>query len=189
VFLHSLRATAVTAAVLTVAWVGVAVGINSQLPSGEEPEDLYAGTSATHWKRTIPVRAQRLNPCTGDVVAIDASLSLDVIAVVEGEDAQVSVTALLSNVGLTTGSTPIVQVREQFGFYAPLYGDPTTVRQLRTQLTGQSMPVEMVVALQHRVGDTDKLIVEPYFLWLNCMADPDELSQSVLPRPIDPPHD
>jgi hypothetical protein len=176
----------VTVVVLSVAWVGVALGINSQLPSGEDPEDRYIGSGAIHRKRTLPVRAQRLNPCTGEVVALDASLSLDVIARAEGESAQVSVSAQLTNVAGDDTSVKIQPVREQFGFSAPLYGDPTPVRQLRTELAGQTYPVELVVALQHRVGDSDDLIVEPYFLWLTCIADPAEVSQTTVPGTVQP---
>jgi hypothetical protein len=162
---------------LVVAWVGVALGISSQLPSGDEPSERGPASGVRRWQATLPIRINKVNPCTGDPLVLEATLSLELTAVLEAvpeeESAQVAVDAILVSGGSGTGLAQLVPIRERFGYHAPLYGPSSHVHELRARLAGQPRSSDLVVALQHRAGRAEQVVLEPYGVWLACTSDPD----------------
>jgi hypothetical protein len=99
---------------------------------------------------------------------IDATLSLDIKARVEGEDAQVIVMAALASTPSPNAPDSIAPVRDHFGFFAPLYGQHSHVHDVRAPLMGQTVPAELVVGVQQGVDAAGQLSITPGQIRVVC---------------------
>lgn len=165
---HALSEWALGLTMLTGAWLGVAATIGLQLPQRPPPDEriMIEGTQA--WRTSHQVRIVRTNPCTDEMVVLDLTLTLDIRARQEGEDAQVLAHAVMTSAPSRSAPDAIAETREQFGFFAPLYGKPMHVHDLRATLLGQSIPAELVVAVEQGVGPNGLLQVHPGPIRVAC---------------------
>jgi len=151
------------------AWSGLAIAIGSQLPTEETHlEDRVAVGNAERWRSIYPLMIHRPHPCNGSPVTLQVTLVLDVIAVSEGENAQVSVWANLTNDHEHDVGLSIVPIKEQFGFLAVLYGRPSLIRELHTPIGGGSPGSELIVPIEQGLDGDGRLQVMPSSARLNC---------------------
>jgi hypothetical protein len=142
-------------------WAVVAILLGNLLPLPSAVDDRIVVDGTQMWRSTFPIRVVRNHPCTDDTVVIDLTLSLDVKARVEGDDAQVIVLALLESTPSQGAQDSIAPTRDHFGFFAPLYGKTTHVHDVRAQLVGHVVPAELVVGVQQGVDAAGQLSITP----------------------------
>jgi hypothetical protein len=142
-------------------WAMVAILLGNLLPLPTRDDDRVMTEGQQAWRSAFPIRVVRTHPCTDDTIVIDVTLSLDIKARIEGEDAQVVVLAGLTSTPSPNAPDGITPVRDHFGFFAPLYGQQSHVHDVRAPLTGQVVPAELVVGVQQGVDAAGQLSITP----------------------------
>lgn len=153
---------------LTGVWVSVAVAMVGMMVQPPAAGERVVADDTQLWQSTHAMRVSGTNPCTGAVVVLDIVLTMDVTAHLEGDDAQVLVVAGLAGVPSPSAPDDIVAATSQFGFYAPLYGKRAHVHDLRAQLTGQSVPADLVIGVEQGVDGAGRLVVTPGGTRVTC---------------------
>jgi hypothetical protein len=149
-------------------WAAVAILLGNLLPLPSRDDDRVVVEGQQVWRSAFPIRVVRALPCTDDTVVIDVTLSLDIKARIEGEDAQVIVLAALASAPTPNAPDGITPVQDHFGFFAPLYGQNSHVHDVRAPLTGQAVPAELVVGVQQGVDAAGQLSITPGQIRVVC---------------------
>jgi len=143
------------------AWAGLAFAIGGLLPTEAPPEAPVPDGVARRSQTSVPLRIDRPDPCTGASITLDVTLSLDMVTINEGDGAQLGVEAALDNAPSTGATDRVVPIRQRFGAYAPRFGRPTWVHDLRAQLVGRARMTVLVVALEQGVDQAGQVLVRP----------------------------
>jgi hypothetical protein len=165
---HTLSEWGLGLTMLTGTWLSVAATIGLNLPQRPPPDERIVIEGTQAWRSSHQLRVVRTNPCTDETLVVDLTLTLDIRARQEGDDAQVLVHAVMASAPSMSAPDAIVEKREQFGFFAPLYGKPMHAHDLRATLLGQPVPAELVVAVEQGVGPNGLLQVYPGPIRVAC---------------------
>jgi hypothetical protein len=165
---HVLTEWSVGLTLLTGTWMGVSAVLGAYLPNRPPADERITIEEVQAWRSSYQLHVVRLNPCTDETVELELTLTMDIRARQEGEDAQVLVQAILASAPSATAPDAIIEAREQFGFFAPLYGKPMRVHDLRATLLGQAVPSELMVGVEQGVGPSGLLQVQPGPIRVAC---------------------
>lgn len=120
------------------------------------------------WRSNSLVRLEQVHPCTGGRLVLDVTLSLDIKASIDGEDAQVLVVAVLTNHPSADAPDRVSPVRKDFSFLAPLYGQPSDLDEVRAALLGQVVPADLIVPIKQGVDGSGHLTIQTATPRITC---------------------
>lgn len=153
------------------AWTGVVLLLGSLMPSAASGEGDGTGRGAgpmLHTARSYPLALTRKIPCTNETVRLDLTLDLDTKWRVDGEWVDFVVQAKLAESPTGEARGVVVPSSAHFGFSSPQYGTAGHLHEMRSQLLGQPLAVELVVGIEQAM-ERGQLIVQPGQVRVECV--------------------
>lgn len=182
---RAVRTTGFSAFVLTTAWIAVALALATLLSPEEGQVEAAATPAVERRSQTTIITLSAVDPCTSDVVTVEASLVLDIARQVGTGRTDVDVrlkrakSMTFQDAGAGEGS--FVPLTRSFTPYmTPISGVPY-VHPLRTSLAPPHATLELLVGLQGEIDDRGEVMFSVVTAQIDGRRSPCSRS------PIDPP--